>query len=657
VSRTHLYVFTLLAATVLSPAPLKAQQSIAPGSVAVMDTMNRDRSPKNHWWVSGKVTTIEGDPIQGAAVEVEPLNAAGEFRSFSTTLQGLFQTDYWLQVDIFKELDVTLTVTKKGFRKAQETVALTDPSQAWIIPITLRAPGEDPRLLTQADLIARLTPRLKTLGASDKLSAAEEKDYARGVEDFLSRKRPDAALTPLTKVTRHNPSCVQCRAMLALAELDSNDWDGAYRNLMLAGQAMRDDASLGRPEPLIALGVMETWRRHPSEAAGVFLEALKYAPQNPLALQELGRSQVLTQNWEAAAQSLSNALAAGAGPEARLLLAEALLGGDHTQAASTVMIRYLAGREVRTMPFEVRQLWVQIENRKKLEAAYIKGRPKGEAAIDLYLRRPPSDLKGLEPAADQAQLASILSGVGNSVAEYFRDFPNTASLEEIHQEKLGRKQKGGETLERKFRYLCATPAKAWGPGFDEFREELPGAQTSAQALEAGFMLTSGFASASLVFHPLYQAQADFRYLGRQKINGRSTYVIAFAQQPGKAHVHGAFKFRDLALPTFTQGLAWIDSETYEIVRLRTDLLAPLAEVKLERQTTEIAFAKVEFKSIGREFELPQLVTVNVDWNGKHLQNEHRYSDFRLFNVEAVEKRKPTDFGETSKEASKPQTPP
>ena len=102
--------------------------------------------------------------------------------------------------------------------------------------------------------------------------------------------------------------------MLALAELDSSDWDGAYRNLMLAGQTMRDDTSLGRPEPLIALGVMETWRRHPSEAAGVFLEALKYAPQNPLALQELGRSQVLTQNWEAAEQSFSKALAAGAGP-------------------------------------------------------------------------------------------------------------------------------------------------------------------------------------------------------------------------------------------------------------------------------------------------------------------------------------------------------
>ena len=87
------------------------------------------------------------------------------------------------------------------------------------------------------------------------------------------------------------------------------------------------------------------------------------------------------------------------------------------------------------------------------------------------------------------------------------------------------------------------------------------------------------------------------------------------------------------------------------------MLAPLAEVKLERQTTEIAFAKVMFKSIGREFELPQQVTVNVDWNGKHLQNEHRYSDFRLFNVEAVEKRKSSDLGETSKEASKPQTPP
>ena len=185
-----------------------------------------------------------------------------------------------------------------------------------------------------------------------------------------------------------------------------------------------------------------------------------------------------------------------------------------------------------------------------------------------------------------------------------------------------------------------------------------GKRTLPQGTQDGYMLTSGFAAASLLFHPTYQSQAAFRYLGRQKVNGRDTYVIAFAQQPGKSRLYGRFRFGEMSMTTYSQGLAWVDSESYEIIRLHSDLLMPLLEVKLERETTEIAFGEVHFKSIGKEFSLPREVTVTVDWNGKHLRNEHRYSDFKLFKVEAIDKPgTPKELGETSKGASNPQTPP
>jgi hypothetical protein len=293
---------------------------------------------------------------------------------------------------------------------------------------------------------------------------------------------------------------------------------------------------------------------------------------------------------------------------------------------------------------------VQIQDRMKVESAYLKAKKKGDAGID-YLHRPPPDLNGLEPATDQGQLDSILSAVGKTVAEFFRDFPSTSSLEQIHQEKLRRKQKVGATLDQKFRYLCFTPAADWGRGFDEYRADSLGIQALPQGLQDGFMLTSGFASASLLFHPKYQSQATFRYLGRQKVNGRDAYVIAFAQQPGKARLNGGFKSGGISIPTFSQGLAWIDSQSYQITRLRTDLLRPLPEVNLERETTEIAFGEVHFKGIAEGFWLPQQVIVTVDWNGKHLRNEHRYSEFKLFNVEATQKiRNPGEVGQTSKQA-------
>ena len=434
----HLRIPVLGAVLCLLLVSAIAQVQMASQAPVTVSDANLYNIVQKRWVVAGKVTTLRGDAVAGARVDVEPTSASGQFRTMVTDFQGQFQTDYWLNSELVKEFSVDLKVTKKGFRKAHALIDFGRSDKFWLIPVTLRDPEEDSELLSQADLISALAARLNKLKASDGLSAAGEKDYARGVAEFLVLKRPDRALPFFTKVTRRDASCMPSRTMLALAELDSGDWDGAHRNLSEVLNKILADRSLGRPEPLLVLGVMESWRHQPVNAAGYFAEALKYAPQDPLALQELGRSQLLLQNWGAADQYLSEAIAAGAGPEVRLLRVEALLGGDQFQAASTEMTRYLDGREVKKMPIQVRELWVQIQDRMKVESAYLKAKKKGDAGID-YLHRPPPDLNGLEPATDQGQLDSILSAVGKTVAEFFRNFPNTSSLEQIHQEKLGRK--------------------------------------------------------------------------------------------------------------------------------------------------------------------------------------------------------------------------
>jgi tetratricopeptide (TPR) repeat protein len=639
----HLRTLGLLTGACLVPLAALAQ--------GAPTTSTADLHFLNTWTVAGKVTTLRGDPVPGARVEVAPTLTSGAIRTLATNLQGEFQTEYRLTFENVKEFGVDVRVTKKGYLKAHTLVDFGASNRTWVIRVTLRDAEESPELLPQAELIARLAPRLKKLTASDGLSAAGEKDYEHGVMEYLDKNHPDRAVPLFLKVTRRDASCMLCSTMLALAELDMGDWDGAYHNLSELSNKVVADRTLGRPESLLALGVMESWRREPKTAAGYFVEALKYAPQDPLALQELGRTQALIQNWGAANEYLSKAIAAGAGPEARLLRAQALLAGDHSQEANAEMVRYLDGRDVKTMPIEVRQLWVQIQDRMKTEAAYLKAKPEGAGAID-YLRRPPPELKGLEPATDQRLLDSILSAVGKTVAGFFQDFPNTSSVEQIHQEKLGHNHKILATLDQEFSYLCFTPADAWGPGFDEYRVNPSGEQTARQGLQDGFMLTSGFASASLLFHPRYQSQASFHYLGRQKVNGRDTYVIAFAQLPAKARLMGGFKSGQIKMTTLCQGLAWVDTESYEITRLRTDLLMPLPEISLERQTTEIDFGEVHFKGISKGFPVPQQVTVTVDWNGKHFRNEHRYSEFKLFKVETSEKMgKPKQVSGTSKGAS------
>jgi len=647
--KAHLRLFVVCAAVCLLPVPLIAQSETGPGQPG---SANLDITThlQKHWIVAGKVTNLHGDPVGGVKVVVEP-SESGEFRAVQTNLQGEFHTEYDLNSSLVKELTVSLTVTKKGFLKAHQVIKFADSDHPWTVPVTLRDPNPDPDLLSQADLIADLAPKLKKLGPSDGLSDKSEKDYARGVMEYFERNRPDHALPLFTKVTGRDASCIGCLTMLALAALDSGDWDGASRNLYQALEEDRKDPKRARPEPALTLGVMESWRHEPERAASFLAEALKYAPKDPLALQEIGREELLLQNWPTANAYLDNAVANGASPEARLLRVEALLNVGQSDAANKEMNRYLDGQDVKTMPLRVREIWAQVQNRKNVEATYAKLKTDVDEPID-YLRSTTPELKGLESDEDQKALEPILTAVGKNVWEFFRNFPNTSSLEEIHQEKLKGNGKSGEKQDQKFHYFCVMPTQAWGPGFSEYRANLAGDAGQLGGLAEGFMLTSGFASASLIFHPVYQSEATFRYLGRQKVNGRDTHVVAFAQRPTQAHLYGSFKEGEIRVTTFTQGLAWIDAQSYQILRLRTDLLKPLPEVALKRQTTEIDFSEVHFKSVPEGFWLPRDVAVTVDWHGRILRNGHEYSDFKVFSVESTQKLgKPKELAQTPKEGS------
>ena len=125
------------------------------------------------------------------------------------------------------EFIVILTVKKKGFQTAHSYVNYGRTNKTWVVPLTLRPTDEDPDLLSPADLISGLAPKLKQLGPADGLAAKSEKDYTRGVADFLDQNNPDRAVPLLIKVVANNPSCIGCRIMLGLAELSWCAWDDA----------------------------------------------------------------------------------------------------------------------------------------------------------------------------------------------------------------------------------------------------------------------------------------------------------------------------------------------------------------------------------------------------------------------------------------------
>ena len=320
--------------------------------------------------------------------------------------------------------------------------------------------------------------------------------------------------------------------------------------------------------------------------------------------------------------------------------AEALVWAGTPDEATAELNLYLNGRDPRNMPPRVRSILANIQARKKDEAAFrvrsFKAQARGEQPLD-YLHHPPQNLPDFEPAADQAPMEGILAAVGKNVAELVSDLPNICSVEKIQQERLSRNGKAGIVQEHKYRYLALAPDHPWGPSVNEYRADSTGTETPQLGLSDNSMLTSGFISAPLVFHPAYQSGSSFRLLGRQKVKGRNAFVIAYAQEPTKSRLSGNFQRGMDISTTYSQGLAWIDPENYQIIRLTTDLLRPLPLVRLAKITTEIDFNEVQFKQPAQKFWLPETVTVTLDWNGRVYRNHHAYSDFLVSNVDSTEK--------------------
>lgn len=595
---------------------------------------------KAEWKVFGKVTDLKGEPVRGAAVLTDIGLGMVYTRHLTTSVQGGFDTLYDMSATTLKSLSVRLKVTAPGYHDAYELVDFNKGGKTWEIDIMLRPATNDVTELPVDSLVETLAPPVRTNLDKDATLAKVRKDLDRGSTAFLDGNAV-AAIPNLQRVVDKNPDCEQCRTFLGLAKLESGDWNGAGSQFLEADKLVEGKGpNAEKAELLLIVGEMENWKGEYDKAAGLLVQAKDLDPNNPFILQELGRTLVFQRNWEAADHYLELATRAGAPKEALLLRVRALLEEGDPGAAGAVMKDYVGGASVKSLPPAARILRSQVEARLSMQNSTEVQSVVNQPLPELVQAVP--ELKGIEPAANQDELPSILQKTGENVREFFNGFQNTISREQVREERLNKDGKVKNAQDLRFEYLLVSQPQQGRLELQEYRTDSHGSPAAPTGLDSGFMLTSGFASASLLFHPAYQAGAKFRYLGRQSLKGKTSYVVAFAELPGKAEMIERFNTNDASILVVFQGLAWIDADTDKIVRLRTDLLQPEDKIRLERQTTEITYGPVQFKQLASAVWLPSEVAVTVEWAGKTFRNMHRYSDFMLFNAATEEHVKPVN---------------
>jgi hypothetical protein len=256
------------------------------------------------------------------------------------------------------------------------------------------------------------------------------------------------------------------------------------------------------------------------------------------------------------------------------------------------------------------------------------------------------ELSGLQPAPTQEQASDLLAKVGAKADELLQKVPDLISDEAVSQTQYAAYQgltpacvgigclSAGRNSGRdqSFSYLIVTHLAPDGRlMLQEYRTNAKGRPVEG----AGAPSFQGFFSAWIIFSSANQVESHFRYLGQQQTaDGHGTYVIGFAQIPGAVESTGIFMNDQEAVPLLFQGIAWVDQSDFRIVRLRTDLLAPLPEISLQRQTASILFGAVKIPTLELTLWLPQAVHVEMEARGQIVQEQHKYSKYRLYKAQS-----------------------
>ena len=82
----------------------------------------------------------------------------------------------------------------------------------------------------------------------------------------------------------------------------------------------------------------------------------------------------------------------------------------------------------------------------------------------------------------------------------------------------------------------------------------------------------------------------------------------------------------------TQGILWVDKNSFRILRMRTDLLAANKEIQLDRLTTDVTFGDVRLRDAPNPLWLPSDVDVYIEIGGERYRNLHHYTNYRRYRV-------------------------
>ena len=237
-------------------------------------------------------------------------------------------------------------------------------------------------------------------------------------------------------------------------------------------------------------------------------------------------------------------------------------------------------------------------------------------------------------------LDKILDRVTQRVSGFLDLFSDVKCTEQVTQEKF--KPNGKIELEEQSTYDYLVLFTNVGGELSLAESRLPVKQaTKDRKKDISMLLSNGFATLFLVFHPYYVNSFEFTDAGAELLNGHNARKIRF-QHIRNTRSIAALALRGREYPLEMSGTAWVDPETGNLLRIEAGIASTLEDIGMKSLQSQVTYAPVRFHQEDLHpddpvYWFPTEAVIEVETPKQHWRNTHRFSAYKQFSV-ATEER-------------------